>query len=132
MKIPAGPDGSFTSFIAEGNPSRSVRRLPSGPMIEMRPECRATVPVSETSRLPWFVNAEPSGSRKPVITSEHCAETERLSKEITEMRVSERPNRLSGRWFMGVSFLKKYLCLFCVTQEYTEALAELVNTIQRL
>jgi hypothetical protein len=52
MKIPAGPEGSFTSFIAEGKPSNKVRRLPKASIIEILPEWSAIVPVSDTSRLP--------------------------------------------------------------------------------
>jgi hypothetical protein len=89
MKIPAGPEASITSFIAEGKASKSVRRFPSGSMMEMRPECSAVVPVSDTSKLPWFVNAEPSGSRSPDTTVEHWAETEETSNNIEIVRVIE-------------------------------------------
>src|SRR5688500_1816651 len=45
------PEGSPTSLIADGNPSKSVRRFPLGSTIEMRPVCSAPVPVSETNKL---------------------------------------------------------------------------------
>jgi hypothetical protein len=49
---PAGPDGSLTSLLADGNPSRRVRRMPSVPTIEMRPLCRTpAVPDSDMRRF---------------------------------------------------------------------------------
>src|SRR5688572_22290926 len=105
MKIPAGPDGSLTSLIADGKLSRSVRRLPSGSLIEIRPECNAMLPVSETSKLPWFVSAEPSGWRRPVVTSEHWAEAVAVSENNKSENMVEKLNHLSIFLYMGVSFL---------------------------
>src|SRR5687768_12859773 len=108
MKIPAGPEGSFTSLIADGKPSRSVRRLPSGSIIEIRPECNAMLPVSETSKLPWFVSAEPSGWRRPVVTSEHWAEAVAVSENNKSENMVEKLNHLSIFLYMGVSLSDKW------------------------
>ena len=56
----------------------------------MRPECSATVPVSETSRLFWLVKVEPSGCRSPKVTSAHWAETLTLSTKKCECECQGR------------------------------------------
>jgi hypothetical protein len=105
MKMPAGPDGSPTSLIADGKPSIKVLRLPNESTIEIRPECEAVVPVSETSKLPWFVKAEPSGSRNPTITFEHWANPDSESKNRLKQSEMNRASNLMLSWIMGVSFL---------------------------
>src|ERR1700752_330742 len=74
--MPAGPAGSPTSLLPDGRPSRRVRRSPEGSTIEMRPLCGIAVPVSDTSRLPWFESAIPIGRLSPdvtVVPGHNCA-----------------------------------------------------------
>src|SRR5262245_61674161 len=54
MKRPAGPDGSLTSLIPDGRPSKSVRRLPRRSTMDIRPVFGTLVPVSATRRLSLF------------------------------------------------------------------------------
>ena len=83
-RLVAYPEGSLTSFIAEGKPSSSVRRLPLESTMEIRPEFRSVVPVSETSRLPSFVKTVPSGSKRPEMSSVHCAFAEAVPSRSAE------------------------------------------------
>src|SRR5215211_4103549 len=68
IAMPPGPAGSPTSLLPDGRPSRRVRRSPERPTIEIRPLCGVAVPVSDTSRLPWFESAIPIGRLRPDVT----------------------------------------------------------------
>jgi hypothetical protein len=54
IEIAFGPEASPpAALVPWGSPSSNVRRVPSGPTMEMRPEFGTlTVPVSETTRFP--------------------------------------------------------------------------------
>jgi hypothetical protein len=75
IDIALGPEASPpAALVPWGNPSSRVLRVPFGLTIEMRPD-RGTfvVPVSETTRLPWFVIALPIGPRNPDVSTVQSA-----------------------------------------------------------
>src|SRR5689334_8333219 len=126
MKSPAGPDVSLTSFIAEGRASNSVRRLPLASTIEMRPEFGVTFPLSETSKLPWFVSVVPRGARSPLIASLHWAlagafasvmvRLNKASEKLSEVSLRNRLFMFPDPFFQGQSVLSKCLPLLSNAQ----------------